>query len=78
MNGAVKYVVLYRTPERWRISVFANGIACGALPDTPPDTPVEAAQQDLLDHLRRHWNFRGQLTWREERPDWWVATPTTN
>jgi len=80
MNRVVQQVLLYRTPQRWRISVWElpEGVGCGALPDTPPDAPVEAAQQDLLEHLRRHWNFKGQLTWREERPDWWVATPTTN
>jgi hypothetical protein len=65
------------SPERWRISVFAKSIACGALPDTPPDTSVDIAQQDLLDYLRRYWNFRGQMELQEGKPDWWTATPTT-
>ncbi|MGW9198728.1 hypothetical protein [Micromonospora chersina] len=80
MNGIVKHVLLYRTPQRWRISVMETpeAIGCGDLPDTPPDAPIEVAQQDLIDHLRRHWNFTGQLTWREQRPDRWIATPTTN
>ncbi|MEU4778062.1 hypothetical protein [Micromonospora sp. NPDC023633] len=80
MNRVVQQVLLYRTPDRWRISVWETpeAIGCGDLPDTPPGAPIEAAQQDLLAHLRRHWHFTGQLTWREERPDRWVATPTTS
>ncbi|BEL05545.1 hypothetical protein Q0Z83_037360 [Actinoplanes sichuanensis] len=77
MNPEIKYVLLYRTPSRWRISIVeADGsMGCGALPDTAPDVPAEVAQQDMLDHLRRHWDFAGELTWQETKPDWWAAEP---
>jgi hypothetical protein len=40
-------------------------IGCGALPNTAPDAPAEVAQQDMLNHLRRHWDFTGELTWQK-------------
>jgi hypothetical protein len=62
----IDYVLLYRTRDRWRINVTEapKAIACGYLPGTPADAPVEVAQQELLEHLREHWNFTGQLAWR--------------
>jgi hypothetical protein len=74
----IQFVLLYRTPTEWRISVSEEpgGFGCGSLPDTPPDAPIETAQQDMLDHLRRHWNFTGDLTWQQTKPDWWAAEPT--
>ena len=77
MNGAVQHVLLYRTPQQWRITVSESpaAMACGALPDTPPDAPIDVAQEALLDHLRQHWNFKGQLTWRQTKPDSWIAEP---
>jgi hypothetical protein len=79
MNSQIKYVLLYRTPTEWRISVAEEGgaIACGALDDTASDASAEAAQQEMLDHLRRHWDFTGELTWHETTPDRWAAEPTT-
>jgi hypothetical protein len=58
MNGVVQQVLLYRTPQQWRISVWETpeAVACGALPDTAPDAAIEVAQQDLLEHLRQQWN----------------------
>ncbi|MFC5004446.1 hypothetical protein ACFPIJ_42300 [Dactylosporangium cerinum] len=79
MNGTkVRWVLLYRTPTKWRISVaeVPDAIACGDLPDTPPDAPIEVAQHDLEAHLRRHWNFTGELTWSQTEPDSWAAEPT--
>jgi hypothetical protein len=75
----INYVLLYRTPDRWRITVaeIPNAIGCGALHDTPPDAPIEVAQQELLEMLRRSWDFTGQLTWTQTAPDWWAAEPTT-
>ncbi|GIH05705.1 hypothetical protein Rhe02_37720 [Rhizocola hellebori] len=72
---AVKYVLLYRTPTRWRISVaeIPDAFGCGHLPGTAPDVPVEDAQQDLLRHLRRHWQFTGGLSWEQTGPDSWAA-----
>ncbi len=74
-QGVIEYVLLYRTPQRWRISVneIPNAMKCGDLPDTPPDAPIEVAQRDLHEHLRRYWNFTGHLTWRQTKPDWWTA-----
>jgi hypothetical protein len=76
----IKYVLLYRTPRCWRITVSEEpgGLGCGELPGTPPDASIEVAQQNLLDHLRRHWNFTSELTWQQTQPDWWAAEPTTD
>lgn len=75
----IEHVLLYRTPECWLFSVYQEpgGIACGDLPDTSPDAPVEVAQQNLLRHLHSDWGFTGQLTWQETKPDWWAAEPAT-
>ncbi|MFC4068646.1 hypothetical protein [Actinoplanes subglobosus] len=79
MNPQIKHILLYRTPDRWRISVTEedDAIGCGGLPGTAADAPIEVAQQDLLDHLRRHWGFTGDLSWHETEPDWWAAEPTS-
>ncbi|NJC70825.1 hypothetical protein HC031_14025 [Planosporangium thailandense] len=77
----IKYVVLYRTPRCWRVSVFEEppgGIGCGELPGTSPDAAVEIAQRDLLEYLRREWNFTGELAWEQTKPDWWAAEVITN
>jgi hypothetical protein len=76
----IKYVLLYRTPREWRITVceIPDAMACGDLPDTPPDAPIEVAQRDLLEHLRRYWNFTGELTWQQTKPDRWAAEPTSH
>jgi hypothetical protein len=80
MKPQIKHVLLYRTTARWRISVTEEdgALRCGALPNTSPDAPTEVAQQDMLNHLRRHWDFTGELSWQETQPDWWAAEPTTN
>jgi hypothetical protein len=77
MKRQIKWVLLYRTGHCWRISVAgeADGIGCGALPDTAPDAPAETAQQDMLEHLRRHWNFTGELVWHEIEPGHWAGEP---
>ena len=78
MNDApIEHVLLHRAPTEWRITVHqgAAGIACGALPDTPPDAPAHVARADLAEHLRRHWGFTNRLAWQETEPDWWSARP---
>jgi hypothetical protein len=77
MSSQIKWVLLYRTPGRWRISVAeeSGAIACGDLPDTAPDVPAGIARQDMLDHLRRYWNFAGELTWHELEPGRLAAEP---
>jgi hypothetical protein len=76
-NTAIRWVLLYRTPDHWRISVnqLPGTIAADALPDTAPDAPIEIARRDLSQHLRRHWNLTGQLRWRRIGSDQWAAQP---
>jgi hypothetical protein len=76
----IKYVLLYRTPRAWRITVceIPDAMACGALPNTPPQAPIEVAQRDLLEHLRVCWGFAGELTWHQTEPDGWAAEPVTH
>jgi hypothetical protein len=76
----IEHVLLYRTPECWLFSIYQEpgGITSGELADTSPDAPVEVAQQDLLAHLRGTWQFTGQLTWEQTKPDWWAAEPASD
>jgi len=78
-NSKVRWVLLHRTSANWRITVaeIPDAIACGELPDMPPDASIEVAQRGFEAHLlRRRWDFTGELTWHQTEPDCWAAEPT--
>jgi hypothetical protein len=72
--AAIHYLILYRTPRCWRITMGGpEGMACGALEDTPADAPFSVAEHDFRQMLHRNWGFDRPVTWNETKPDWWSA-----
>jgi hypothetical protein len=70
--GQVKYVLLYRTPSEWRITVgTADELACGALEAVDASAPFHEAVLEFEALLKREWEFDGPLAWDELKPDWW-------
>jgi hypothetical protein len=67
----ITFLLLYRTPQCWRISFGgSDGMACGALDDTPADAPFEAAAQEFRDMLHRNFGLQpaDQLEPDQARP----------
>jgi hypothetical protein len=72
--AAIHYLILYRTPRCWRTTVGGpEGIACGALDDTPADAPFSVADQEFRQLLRDAWGFDRAISWHQTKPDWWSA-----
>ncbi|HEY1179772.1 MAG TPA: hypothetical protein VGF17_26760 [Phytomonospora sp.] len=71
---SIHYLILYRTPDRWRTSVGGPaGLACGGLPESPADAPFEVAEREFRRLLVDVWGFDRPVTWRQDKPDWWSA-----
>lgn len=78
--GTPTWIVLYRTPERWRFALYLrkpDGIADGALADLPPSCPLATAQAAVKTLAEE---FGGQeiddVTWKAAGPDWWTGEVT--
>ncbi|GAA2499091.1 hypothetical protein [Winogradskya humida] len=70
----VHFLILYRTPERWRTTVAGpGGMACGGLDGTPPDAPFEEAEREFREILAEVWGVEREIAWAETRPGWWNA-----
>lgn len=79
--GAPTALVLYRTPECWRFSLFCpGGIACGALDyvDGPrPDCEPAVAQAAMKQRAEEVTEHVLEIVWHPaERPDWWNGDVT--
>ena len=69
------YLILYRTPKRWRTTVAESpkALACGALRRTSASASKEDAVAEFEELLSAHYGVAGPRVWRKTKPDWWVA-----
>ncbi len=77
-GSSPKSAVLYRTPERWRWAIYADGVYDGSLLTTPADSSVERAKSDFLAMLHEVQGVDYQATWHASvtdppgrSSDWW-------
>lgn len=79
-------LVLYRTPNGWRTTVFEENvpdaeqpelericISCGGLPEIRAEVPFEEAAAEFTELLRHHWGVTQPINWQELKPGWWGA-----
>lgn len=68
------FVLLYRTPRNWRITIGVPGqLTCGALQETSAAGSFEEAAAEFTNILRADWDVRQAIDWQMIRPDWWGA-----
>jgi len=70
------WLVLYRTPERWRFAMYlaAGGVLDGYLSEPDPDCEPACAQTALELRAEEVAGRVLRVAWRtSDKPDWWTG-----